>query len=110
MGQSYGVVVRRAASHVVTSPHHLSLCVGIHLVWGIDYVLSGIRVTIGASMLGSPICRVDWPLGTVGAHLRPYVGMCSHVDSDLLVRPRSVARMSGRGLGVMRHVIASVGS
>lgn len=110
VGQSYGVVVHRAASHVVMSPHHLSLCVGIHLVWGINYVLYCIRVTIGAPMLGSPMCRVDWPLGTVGAHLRLYVGMRSHVDSDLSVRPRSAARMSGRVLGVMHHVIASVGS
>jgi hypothetical protein len=54
--------------------------------------------------------RVDWTLEAVGAHLGPYVGMCNHVDSDLLACPRSATRMSGRGLEVTRLVTFSVGS
>jgi hypothetical protein len=104
-GQSYGPVVHHAASPVVMSSHHLPSCVGIHPVWCIYYVLSDIRVTIEALVLISPMCRVNWPLGTVGAHLGPYMGMCGHVDSGLAARPRSAAHMFGRGLGVTRLVI-----
>jgi hypothetical protein len=108
-GPSYGVVVPRAALPIVTSPCHLPSCKGIRPVWGTYRVLYSIGVTVGASVLRSPMCRVDWPLGSMGAHPVPYMGMCSYVDNDLPAHPRSATRMSGHVLGVIHLITACAG-
>jgi hypothetical protein len=53
VGQPHGTVTRSVASPVIMGICHLSMCVGIHPVWCIHYILLDILVTVETLMLRS---------------------------------------------------------
>jgi hypothetical protein len=94
---------------VTTSPASPA-SVRMHTLGLVYYcVLFGMRATIEAPVLRSPMLGVDWIHKEVGIHLGPLAGVYSRVDNDLLSCLRYAARMSGCGLGMSCLVVADVG-
>jgi hypothetical protein len=53
VGQPHGAIMNGMTVSLIMDLHHLSACVGIHLVWCIRRVLSGMRVTVETLMMRS---------------------------------------------------------
>lgn len=89
----------------------------VHPIWCIYCVLFGIRVTLEAMVLRSPMTRVDGPFGKWGRtrdHMWGRAIMLIATSRRALgllpARPWSATRMSDCGVEVTRPVTASMGS